>query len=246
MLRDGLQDNITAACEAREKNVQRKVGGKEAAAEFEDLCAIRECLEANREVRVGTWTARQIETLNRFGCLTAKPVCYLLNLSERDYKRKRNKHLTAIAEWVAEHDPGAKIIPLSVELETNLVAMGEEGAASYMEENKVRSVLPKVIKTGYNMLRLINFFTVGEDEVKAWTVRQGCLAPQAAGTIHTDFEKGFICAEVYAYDTLKELETVTAVKAAGKVRTEGKAYKVKDGDCIFFKFNAAGGAGKKR
>jgi obg-like ATPase 1 len=97
--------------------------------------------------------------------------------------------------------------------------------------------LPKIIKAGYQALHLIYFFTAGEDEVKCWTIRKGTLAPQAAGTIHSDFEKGFICAEVMKYDELKEYGSESALKAAGKYRQQGKNYVVEDGDIILFKFN---------
>ena len=95
----------------------------------------------------------------------------------------------------------------------------------------------RIIKTGYHALSLIHFFTAGEDEVKCWTIRQGTKAPKAAGTIHTDFEKGFICAEVMKYDDLVELRSEVAVKAEGKMKQCGKEYVVEDGDVIFFKFN---------
>mmetsp|Transcript_7060 Transcript_7060/g.19524 ORF Transcript_7060/g.19524 Transcript_7060/m.19524 type:complete len:274 (-) Transcript_7060:143-964(-) len=237
--------NVTNAVESREKNVKRGVGGKEAKAQFEALVAIKECLEAGKEVRTQRWTVPQIEVLNEFPMLTSKPVIYLINLSEKDYCRKKNKWLAKIAEWVAANDAGAPCIPISVEFEATLVALGDEAAAKHCEEVKARTIFPKVIKTGYRILQLINFFTVGEDEVRAWTIRRGTLAPKAAGTIHTDFEKAFISADVYAYDVLKELESTSAVKAAGKVRMEGKAYEVQDGDIILFKHNA-GGAGKKK
>ena len=106
------------------------------------------------------------------------------------------------------------------------------------------SVLPKIIKTGFSTIHLIYFFTAGPDEVKAWCIRKGFKAPQAAGAIHTDFERGFICAEVMAFDTLKELGTESEVKAKGKYRQEGKTYTVEDGDIIFFKFNVT--AAKKK
>eukprot|EP00921_Rhytidocystis_pertsovi_P018085 GHVQ01028484.1.p1 GENE.GHVQ01028484.1~~GHVQ01028484.1.p1 ORF type:complete len:106 (+),score=14.60 GHVQ01028484.1:128-445(+) len=105
-------------------------------------------------------------------------------------------------------------------------------------------MLDKIIQTGYSSLQLIHFFTSGEDEVKCWTIRKFTKAPQAAGTIHTDFERGFICAEVYKYSDLVELGSESAVKAAGKYQQKGKEYVVEDGDVIFFKFNVTS-SGKK-
>lgn len=120
-----------------------------------------------------------------------------------------------------------------------------EAVTAYLEANSVTSALDKVILGGYKALQLIYFFTSGADEVKSWTIRKGLLAPQAAGTIHTDFERGFICAEVMSFDDLKELKTEAAVKAAGKYKQQGKNYTVADGDIILFKFNVTS-TGKKK
>merc|ERR1719453_1436518 len=114
--------------------------------------------------------------------------------------------------------------------------MSPADAEARLKEAATVSAMPKMIQTAFNMVHLINFFTAGPDEVKAWTIRKGFKAPQAAGVIHTDFEKNFICAEVMAFDVLKELGTEAEVKAAGKYRQEGKTYEVSDGDVIFFKF----------
>merc|ERR1712226_1043521 len=105
------------------------------------------------------------------------------------------------------------------------------------KEEEVTSALPKIIKTAFTMVNLILFFTAGPDEVKAWIIRRGYKAPQAAGVIHTDFERGFICAEVMAFNELKEKGSEANMKAAGRYRQEGKSYEVQDGDVIFFKFN---------
>jgi obg-like ATPase 1 len=124
--------------------------------------------------------------------------------------------------------------------------MGPEEAQKYMEENKMQSALPKIIKTGYSALNLQYFFTAGPDEVRAWTIQRGTKAPQAAGKIHTDFEKGFIMAEVMKFDDFKEHGSEGAVKAAGKYRQQGRNYFVEDGDIIFFKFNAGAGLTSKK
>jgi obg-like ATPase 1 len=108
------------------------------------------------------------------------------------------------------------------------------------ESNGLKSVLPRIVKVGYNVLNLVYFFTAGEDEVRAWTIPGGALAPEAAGAIHTDFERGFIKAEVVAFEDFKELspgKSMAPVKAAGKYRQEGKTYVVQDGDIIHFMFN---------
>uniref|UniRef100_A0A0D9X5A2 Obg-like ATPase 1 n=1 Tax=Leersia perrieri TaxID=77586 RepID=A0A0D9X5A2_9ORYZ len=170
-----------------------------------ELCQkVKAHLEEGKDVRLGDWKSAEIEILNTFQLLTAKPVVYLVNMSEKDYQRKKNKFLPKIHACV----------------------------------------IPKIIKTGFAAIHLIYFFTAGPDEVKCWQIRRQTKAPQAAGTIHTDFERGFICAEVMKFDDLKELGSESAVKAAGKYKQEGKTYVVQDGDIIFFKFNVSGG-GKK-
>lgn len=138
--------------------------------------------------------------------LTAKPVVFLVNVSKRDYLRKANKYLPKIAEYVTERGGGEQIIPLSCEFELELLDLDAGGQlAEYQKENPThKSVLNRILKMGYHALGLIHFFTAGKDEVRGWTIRKGRLAPQAAGVIHTDFEKGFIMAEVQAFADLKE------------------------------------------
>jgi len=170
-------------------------------------------------------------------------VIYLVNLSEKDYVRKKNKWLPKIKEWIDEHDcSGSVLIPFSGALESKLVDMPEDEKLNYMKEIGVQhGQLDKIITTGYKSLQLMYFFTAGHDEVKAWTIQKGTKAPQAAGRIHTDFEKGFIMAEVYKFEDFKEEGSEAAVKAAGKYRQQGRNYVVEDGDVIFFKFNAGAG-----
>uniref|UniRef100_A0A667ZJ91 Obg-like ATPase 1 n=1 Tax=Myripristis murdjan TaxID=586833 RepID=A0A667ZJ91_9TELE len=187
----------------------------------------------------------QIEVLNKYLFLTSKPMIYLVNLSEKDYIRKKNKWLVKIKEWVDSHDPGALVIPFSGGLESQLQDMSEEERQKYCTEHKTQSVLTKIIKAGYSALQLEYFFTAGPDEVRAWTIRKGTKAPQAAGKIHTDFEKGFIMAEVMKFQDFKEEGSESAVKAAGKYRQQGRNYIVEDGDIIFFKFNTPNAPKKK-
>ncbi|KAH9796051.1 Obg-like ATPase 1 [Citrus sinensis] len=225
-----------------EKSMKRS-NDKQLKIEHELCQRVKAWLQDGKDVRLGDWKAADIEILNTFQLLTAKPVVYLVNMNEKDYQRKKNKFLPKIHAWVQEHG-GEQIIPFSCALERNLADMPPDEAAKYCEENKVQSALPKIIKTGFSAINLIYFFTAGPDEVKCWQIRRQTKAPQAAGTIHTDFERGFICAEVMKFDDLKELGSEPAVKAAGKYKQEGKTYVVQDGDIIFFKFNVSGG-GKK-
>lgn len=174
--------------------------------------------------------------------MTAKPVVYLVNLSEKDYIRKKNKHLPKIAEWIKEHAAGDPIIPISVSFEERLTRFDTEAEAQ--EECKkvgAESSLPKIIVNMRKVMNLGSFFTVGADEVRQWTIRNGIKAPQAAGVIHTDFEKTFIQAIVYNYTALKELGDESEVRAKGKIMTKGKDYVVEDGDILLIKAGAAKG-----
>ena len=195
-----------------------------------------EWLKEGKDVRLGEWKHNEVYLINEMQLLTAKPCVFLCNLSEKDYVRRKNKWLVKVHQWVQEHG-GGTIIPFSGALEQKLVDMPEDEAAQYLASlgENVTSALTKIIKTGFSTINLIYFFTAGQDEVKCWTIRKGFKAPQAAGTIHTDFERGFICAVVMSYDDLHEAGSESEVKAKGKYRQEGKAYVVKDGDVIFFK-----------
>uniref|UniRef100_A0A2C9KS28 TGS domain-containing protein n=1 Tax=Biomphalaria glabrata TaxID=6526 RepID=A0A2C9KS28_BIOGL len=194
-----------------------------------------------KPIRLDTWNEKEIEVLNKHLFLTAKPIVYLVNLSEKDYIRKKNKWLPKIKEWIDKNDPGASLIPFSGALEMKLLDMPEDERDKYLKENQTSSNLDKIVHTGYKALQLEYFFTSGKDEVKAWTIQKGTLAPKAAGRIHTDFEKGFIMAEVMKVADLMELGEENKVKAAGKYRQQGKTYVVEDGDVILFKFNAGAG-----
>uniref|UniRef100_A0A8C9KRC7 Obg-like ATPase 1 n=1 Tax=Panthera tigris altaica TaxID=74533 RepID=A0A8C9KRC7_PANTA len=175
------------------------------------------------------WSDKEIEVLNKHLFLTSKPMVYLVNLSEKDYIRKKNKWLIKLKN--------ALVIPFSGALKLKLQELSDEERQKYLEANMIPSALPKIIKAGFAALQLEYFFTAGPDEVRAWTIRKGMKAPQAAGKIHTDFEKGFIMAEIMKYEDFKEEGSENAVKAAGKYRQQGRNYIVKDGDIIFFKLN---------
>uniref|UniRef100_M4B748 OBG-type G domain-containing protein n=1 Tax=Hyaloperonospora arabidopsidis (strain Emoy2) TaxID=559515 RepID=M4B748_HYAAE len=206
------------------KLAERGLGGKEKKLEYEALCKIQEWLEAGKDVSFGTWSAQEVEILNTMQLLTAKPVVYLINVSKRDYLRKSNKYLPQIAEYVKERGGNEPVVPLSCEFELELLDLEAAGQLeTYTKENPThKSVLNRVLRMGYQALGLIHFFTAGKDEVRGWTIRKGRMAPQAAGVIHTDFEKGFIMAEVQAFTDLKELGTEEAVKKAGKLKQQGK------------------------
>ncbi|KAI9691926.1 MAG: Obg-like ATPase [Bathelium mastoideum] len=204
---------------------------------------ILEHLKAGKDVRKNNWQPKEVEVINPLFLLTAKPVVFLVNLSEKDYIRQKNKNLPKIAQWVKENADGDPIIPISVALESRLSILESDEAVE--EECKTigtHSALPKVITTMRKALGLGSFFTTGADEVRQWTIRiPGTKAPAAAGVIHGDFEKTFIQAIIYNYETIKEEGDEATVKAKGKVMTKGKDYEMRDGDIMLVKAGAAKG-----
>jgi obg-like ATPase 1 len=198
-----------------------------------------------KDARFGIWTTKEVDVLNELNLLTAKKGIYLVNMSEKDYLRKKNKFLVPIHKWLQETKEGEKMVLYSAAVEQKLVDFTPEEKEKYCEEYKTKSQMGKIVAEGYAALGLIHFYTCGPDEVRAWTIRKGWKAPQAAGVIHTDFERGFIKAEVYNYeDWVANDCSEAAVKEKGKYRQEGKNYEVQDGDIIFFKFNVT--ADKKK
>ncbi|KAG7006632.1 Obg-like ATpase 1 [Physcia stellaris] len=226
---------VEKALEALKKQTRR--GGqslemkklKEEEATVEKILA---WLKDGKDVRKENWGPKekakhacdiQVEVINPLFLLTAKPVVFLVNLSEKDYIRQKNKHLPKIAEWVKEHAPGDSIIP---------------SPSPSKNASRASSPRPKQRKSARNSAPR-SFFTTGTDEVRQWTIRKGTKAPQAAGVIHGDFEKTFIQAVVYNYDVLREYGSEAEVKAAGKVLTKGKDYEMQDGDILLVKAGAA-------
>ncbi|KAH8831220.1 P-loop containing nucleoside triphosphate hydrolase protein [Flagelloscypha sp. PMI_526] len=189
-----------------------------------------------KDVRKADWGNKEIDVVNSLQLLTAKPVTYLVNLSEKDYARKKNKWLAKIKGWIDEHNTGDPLIPFSVSLEERLALIDDpKEKEEAQKEAGVQSALPKITTAGYASLDLIRYFTCGPDEVRAWTIRKGTKAPQAAGVIHSDFENKFVCGEIMSYDDLKEHGSENAVKAAGKLRQQGKPYEMNDGDIAYWK-----------
>jgi len=202
--------------------------------------------EQKKEARFGEWSTKEIEVLNDCFLLTSKSSLHLVNMSKPDFIKQKNKWLPKIKAWIETERPGEKMIFYSASLEAEFLEMSAEEKAKFCEENKTRSQMNKMVQEGYHTLKLIHFYTSGPDECRCWTIRDGWLAPKAAGTIHTDFERGFIKAEIYNYSDWKANGCDEAkVKEAGKYRQEGKNYQVKDKDIIFFKFNVTADAKKK-
>jgi obg-like ATPase 1 len=197
-----------------------------------------EFLEGGKDIRNGLdiWTTKEIDYLNEYRLLTAKPVMFAVNLSFNDFKRRKNKFLKPIFDWVQANAAGSMIIPYCGSYEEELQDL-DAAAVKEREESEdgAPSALPKILKNAFTMVNLVNFFTYGPKEVRAWIIRKGFKAPQAGAVIHTDFEKAFIMAEVMAFDELKEAGSEAKMKELGRWRQEGKNYVVQDGDVIEFK-----------
>ena len=235
---------LKKAVEQEKLDVKKNPTMKLSALFISTMDKVEEMLTNNLPIRNGEWTTPEVlmikEKLGRL--ITTKPIVYLVNLSKKDFIRKKNKWLVKIHTWIKEHGGGV-MIPFSVEFEQELWDVREDVDATKAFLDSVegaKSALPKMVVQGYKELNLIYYFTAGEKEVRCWTLYEGSLAPQAAGAIHSDFERGFIKAEVVAFDDFKALakgKGMAEVKAAGKYRQEGKTYVVKDGDIIHFQFN---------
>ncbi len=178
------------------------------------------------------------EYFKEYNLLTAKPVIYAANVAEDDLSDdgNSNENVKKVREYAKKE--GSEVFVISAAIEQEIAELDDEEKAMFLEELGLEeSGLDKLIKASYSLLGLISFLTAGEDECRAWTITKGTKAPQAAGKIHTDFERGFIKAEVVAYDDLMECGSIAAAKDKGIVGMEGKEYIVKDGDVILFRFN---------
>jgi obg-like ATPase 1 len=246
-------DNVNKAYAAEEVAL-KKAGGKFKLSPvfLSTFAKLRDLLGRNIPVRSGEWTTGEVEMINeKTSLITTKPVVYLANLSKADFIRKKNKWLPKIHAWIQEHG-GGSLIPFSVEYEQELWALRadkDKEAAFLAACGGTTSALPKMVTSGFSSLSLIYFFTVGEKEVRAWTVYSGASAPEAAAVIHTDFLKGFIKAEVVAFEDFKALcageKSMAPIKAAGKYRIEGKTYIVQDGDILHFQIGTITAPKKK-
>jgi obg-like ATPase 1 len=228
----------SAAKDRLERELHHKKDKKKLA-ELEVVVKVEQLLQEKKQIRLVEWKATELDAVNNLSLLTAKPVVYVINMADKDFIKKGSKWLGKIKAWVDAHG-GEPMVPFCCALENKWLTMSDDEKKVYQQENKVSSSVGKLITTGYHALDLIHFFTCGPDEVKCWTIRRTTKAPGAAGVIHTDFERGFICAEVMKFEEFKELGSESAVKAAGKYRQEGKTYSVCDGDIVFFKANTAG------
>jgi len=234
---------VNAKWEATNKIVKRNIDKIIAPRTLATLTRAKETLEAGKDIRsIQNWTSHDIATLNELTLLTAKPVVYFVNVSKKGFLKNQSKWFPKVKAWCIERSgPNVVVIPFSANFERELVdCKTDEERALIWGTSKSRSFLPKIVRAGYEALGLINFFTSGHDEVRAWSVRSGRTAPEAAGVIHGDFERCFIMAQQYSFAAFKEHGSEVEVRANGLIRDRGKTYIVEDADILFFKHNASG------
>ena len=231
---------VFADLETLEKRIDRaqkssKSGEKKYLAELETLNRVKKRLESGKPVRGMEQTAEEREYIKSLFLLTDKPVIYVANIAENDIG-KDLPVVRALQEAAKAEHAGA--LTICARAEEEIAAMPAEEKAMFLEALGIgESGLDKLVKECYKLLGLISFLTAGPKEVRAWTVEKGAKAPQAAGRIHSDFERGFIRAEIVHYDTLMELGSMQACKEKGLIRSEGKEYIMQDGDIVLFRFN---------
>ena len=233
-----LQIKDLESVDKRLQKVEKKAksGDKDAKKQFDLLSKLKTHLETGENARSCELNNIEQEMVKEYQLLTIKPVIYVANVDE-DSLKEDNKHVKAIKEKVAPEK--ALVIKVCASLESQIAEFEEEEEKQILldEYGMEESGLAQLIRAGYDTLDLITYFTAGVQEVRAWTIKKGWTAPQAAGVIHTDFEKGFIKAEVIKYDDYATLGSEQACKEAGKLGIEGKAYVVSDGDVMHFRFN---------
>ena len=213
-------------------------GDKSLAKELELLERVKETLENGKPARSLDYTDDEMAIMSEIALISMKPVIYAANVAEDDFSKgiENNKYVKMV-EVLAKSE-NAQVMPVSARIEEEISQLDADEKAMFLEELGMQeSGLDRLIKASYTLLGLISYLTAGEPEVRAWTIKNGTKAPQAAGKIHSDFERGFIRAEVVHYNDLMALGSMNAAKEKGLVRSEGKEYVMKDGDIVLFRFN---------
>ncbi len=210
---------------------------KKVQVEIDVLKKLKTALESGKCARTVELTDEEKELLKDTFLLTMKPTLYIANVSEEQLQDPENdENVKKVIDYAKSE--GAEVIPLCIKIEEELASLEDEDKKEMLDAlGLTESGLDKVIKSSYNLLGLMSFLTAGEPEVRAWTIKKGTKAPQAAGKIHSDIERGFIRAEIVSYDDLIREGSMNAAKEKGLVRSEGKDYIMKDGDIVLFRFN---------
>ncbi|KYG29652.1 redox-regulated ATPase YchF [Alkalihalobacillus trypoxylicola] len=233
---------ILADLESVEKRITRvaklaKTKDKEAVAELEVLEMLQQAFEAEQSARSIDFSEEQLKIVKQLHLLTSKPVLYVANVSEEDLLSDGdNEYVQKVKEFATSEN--SEVIVVCAKIESEIAELEGDEKQMFLEELGIsESGLDQLIRAAYHLLGLQTYFTAGVQEVRAWTYRKGTKAPQAAGIIHSDFERGFIRAEIVSYDDLIDAGSMANAKEKGKVRLEGKDYVVQDGDVIHFRFN---------
>ena len=233
---------IFADLEMLEKRIDKtrkmlKSGDKKFLTEIELFENIKTCLESGRPVRSMEFSPEDQLLVDQLFLLTSKPVLYAANISENDLQKIVENPLIAELKKLAQIE-GSEVLVICAKIEEEIAQLEDDEKNAFLEELGLQeSGLDRLIKASYRLLGLISFLTAGQPEVRAWTIIKGTKAPQAAGKIHSDFEKGFIRAEIVAYKDLMSLGSYSSAKEKGLVRSEGKEYVMQDGDVTLFRFN---------
>lgn len=228
-------DLLSRRIDTRKKAMK---GDKTIAGEVAFLERLAGEMETGKTARAVEINEDEKDYLKEIALLTIKPVIYACNMGENDFANgiENNKYYTTVKEIAAEEK--AETFPICAEMEAEIAELDPDEKEAFLEDMGLeKSGLDRLIKKSYALLGLISFLTAGKSEVRAWTIKKGTKAPQAAGKIHTDFERGFIRAEVVTYDDLMQCGSMTAAKEKGLIRSEGKEYVMKDGDIVLFRFN---------
>lgn len=214
-----------------------KSGDKKLLVELELLDKVKETLEKGHPVRAMKFSPEEAELVSQVFLLTSKPVLYVANVTEDDIaKPEENINYAKLMDYVGKENSEA--IPICAKIEEEIASLDEEDRKAFLEDLGLeQSGLDKLVQAGYKLLGLMSFLTAGSPEVRAWTIVKGTKAPQAAGKIHSDIERGFIRAEVIPFDELVSCGSTAAAKEKGLVRSEGKEYVMQDGDVVLFRFN---------
>ncbi|MBT8477869.1 MAG: redox-regulated ATPase YchF [Gemmatimonadetes bacterium] len=217
---------------------RERSGDKEGAAFARALRRLRDALDAGVPARRVALDESEDRLVRSLGLLTRKPVLYVANVDEHELELG-SPHTQKLKEAVAAYDPEAEVVEVCASLEAELLALEADERAEFLAEHGLsESGLARLVRAGFRLLGLRTFFTIGDNEVRAWTLKAGALAPEAAGRVHSDFQRNFIRAETIAFDEFREVGSYKTARERGVIRSEGKEYEVRDGDILLFRTSA--------